>query len=102
MSSLQTAIPYALVGLVLFSVSGSLIYMGMSAGNPDTRNELQKHIGILIAANVLTCIALGFLLYYYLMSNTAMLLPFTAFMSTFNLFLAILAVSISVLQQLAV
>ena len=102
MAGFQDYIPYILVGLVLISVSVSVIYIGMSAGNSDTRNELQKQISILTGTNVLTVIFLGFLMYYYLMSNSQMILPFTVFMLTFNLFLSIMSVSISVLQQLSV
>ena len=100
--ALQDSVPYILVGLVLVSVAISVIYIGMSAGNSDTRNELQKQISILTGTNVITVIFLGFLMYYYVVSNTQMLLPFTIFMMTFNLFLGIMAVSISVLQQLSV
>jgi hypothetical protein len=101
MANLSQSVPYLLVGLVFVSVASSVIYIGMSAGNSDTRNELQKQVAILTGTNVLTSIFLGFLLYYYLMSNIDMLVPFTAFMVTFNLFLGIMAVSISVLQQLS-
>jgi hypothetical protein len=102
MDGVQGSLPYVLVFLVLASVATSVFYIGMSAGNSDTRNELQKHISILTAANVLTVIFLGFLSYYYLTSNTQMILPFTVFMTTFNMFLGIMAVSVSVLQQLSV
>lgn len=102
MAGLQQSVPYILVALVLISVASSVIYIGMSAGNSDTRNELQKQIAILTGTNVITSLFLGFLIYYYLMSHIDMLLPFTAFMTTFNLFLGIMAVSIAVLQQLSV
>jgi hypothetical protein len=102
MASFQDSVPYILVGLVLVSVATSVIYIGMSAGNSDTRNELQKQIGILTGTNVLTVIFLGFLMYYYVLSNTQMFLPFTIFMMSFNLFLGIMSVSIAVLQQLSV
>jgi hypothetical protein len=102
MASFQDSVPYLLVGLVLVSVAVSVIYIGMSAGNSDTRNELQKQIGILTGTNVLTVIFLGFLMYYYVLSNTQMFLPFTIFMMSFNLFLGIMSVSIAVLQQLSV
>lgn len=99
---MQDSVPYILVGLVLVSVAVSVIYIGMSAGNSDTRNELQKQISILTGTNVITVIFLGFLMYYYVISNSQMFLPFTIFMMTFNLFLGIMAVSISVLQQLSI
>jgi hypothetical protein len=102
MASFQETIPYILVGLIFISVAVSVTYIGMSAGNSDTRNELQKQISILTAANALTVVVLGFLIYYYVMSNTQMFVPFSIFMMSFNLFLGILAVSISVLQQLSV
>lgn len=102
MAGVQDSIPYILVGLVLVSVAVSVIYIGMSAGNSDTRNELQKQISILTGTNVITIIFLGFLMYYYLVSNTQMLIPFTVFVMSFNLFLGIMSVSISVLQQLSV
>ena len=102
MAGVQDYVPYILVGLVLVSVGVSVVYIGMSAGNSDTRNELQKQISILTGTNVLTVIFLGFLMYYYLLSNTEMILPFTVFMLSFNIFLSIMAVSISVLQQLSV
>ncbi len=102
MGNFSDYIPYLLVGLVLISVSVSVIYIGMSAGNSDTRNELQKQISILTATNVITVIFLGFLMYYYLLSNTQAIIPFTVFMLSFNLFLSIMSVSISVLQQMSV
>jgi hypothetical protein len=102
MVNFQEYIPYLLVGIVLLSVAGSVIYMGMSAGNSDTRNELQKQIAILTTTNIVTTLFLGFLLYYYIMSNVQMFIPFTVFMITFNLFLGIMSVSIAVLQQLSV
>lgn len=102
MGNFSDYIPYILVGLVLISVSVSVIYIGMSAGNSDTRNELQKQISILTATNVITVIFLGFLMYYYLLSNTQAIIPFTVFMLSFNLFLSIMSVSISVLQQMSV
>lgn len=102
MAGLQDSLPYILVGLVLVSVAASVVYIGMSAGNSDTRNELQKQVAILTGTNSVAVIFLGFLLYYYIMSNIQMLVPFTVFLLTFNLFLSIMAVSISVLQQLSV
>ena len=102
MASISDYIPYLLVGLVLLSVSVSVTYIGMSAGNSDTRNELQKQLGILTATNVITVIFLGFLMYYYLLSNTQAIIPFTVSMITVNLFLSITAVSVAVLQQLSV
>ena len=102
MAGFQDSLPYVLVGFVLVSVAVSVIYIGMAAGNSDTRNELQKHIGILTATNIITVFFLGFLMYYYLLSNTQMILPFTVFISSFNLFLGIMAVSVAVLQQLSV
>lgn len=99
MASLKEAVPYVLLVLVLASVIGSVAYIGMSAGNPDTRNELQKHVAILTTVNLLVSILMGFLLYYYILMNQASFLPFTIFMLTFNMFLGILSVSIAVLQQ---
>jgi hypothetical protein len=100
MVTLKETIPYILLVLVLGSVAGSVAYIGMSAGNPDTRNELQKHVAILTTVNLLTCILLGFLLYYYILTNNASFFPFTIFMLTFNMFLGIMSVSIAVLQQI--
>lgn len=100
MTTLKELIPYGLLVLVLASVTGSVAYIGMSAGNPDTRNELQKHVAILTTVNLLTSLLLGFLLYYYVLMNQASFLPVTLFMLTFNMFLGIMSVSIAVLQQL--
>ena len=95
-------LPYVLVGLVLLLIVISVSYIGTSAGNSDTRNELQKQIGILTATNFITIFFLGFLIYSYVLSNTQIFVPLTIFMMTFNLFLGVMAVSISVLQQLSV
>ncbi len=100
MATLKEAVPYILLVLVLASVIGSVAYIGMSAGNPDTRNELQKHVAILTTVNLLTTILLGFLLYYYITMNQSAFLPFTIFMTSFNMFLGIMSVSIAVLQQI--
>jgi hypothetical protein len=99
MASLKEAVPYILLILVLASVTGSVAYIGMSAGNPDTRNELQKHVAILTTVNLLVTILLGFLLYYYITMNQSSFLPFTIFMTSFNMFLGIMSVSVAVLQQ---
>lgn len=96
---LTRATPYILVTLVLASVAASVGYIGYSAGNPDTRNEIQKHIAILTSVNILTSLFLGFLLYYYVLSSPGSFLPLTIVMMTFNMFLGIMGVSISVLQQ---
>ena len=97
--NLSQIVPYILLFLVMASVAGSVTYIGLTAGNPDTRNELQKHVAILGITNLLTCILLGFLLYNYLLSNPASFFPFAIFLMTFNIFLSVMAVSISVLQQ---
>jgi hypothetical protein len=99
MVTLKETIPYILLVLVLASVAGSVAYIGMSAGNSDTRNELQKHVAILTTVNLLTSVLLGFLLYYYILMNSSSFFPFTIFMLTFNMFLGIMAVSVAVLQQ---
>lgn len=99
--NLRDSVPYLLLVLVLASVAGSVGYIGMSAGNTDTRNELQKHVAILTTVNILTCILLGFLLYYYVLANPSSFFPFTMFLLTFNLFLGIMSVSIAVLQQVS-
>jgi hypothetical protein len=99
MVTLKDSIPYILLVLVLASVAGSVAYIGMSAGNPDTRNELQKHVAILTTVNLLTTVLLGFLLYYYILTHQDAFFPFTIFMLTFNMFLGIMSVSVAVLQQ---
>ena len=100
MTSLKEMVPYILLVLVLASVTGSVAYIGMSAGNPDTRNELQKHVAILTTVNLLTTVLLGFLLYYYILTHQDSFFPFTIFMLTFNMFLGIMSVSVAVLQQI--
>lgn len=97
--NIKEFIPYILVGVVLASVATSIGYIGYNSGNPDTRNEIQKHIAILTSVNLLISIFLGFLLYYYVLSSPSSFLPLTIVMLTFNLFLGIMAVSVAVLQQ---
>lgn len=99
--ALAETVPYILLFLVLISVAGSVTYIGLSAGNPDTRDEIQKHVSILTVVNLLTTIFLGFLLYYYLLSSPASFFPFTIFVMMFNMFLGIMAVSISILQKMS-
>ena len=99
MASFQDYLPYILVGLVLVSVAASVVYIGMSAGNSDTRNELQKQIGILTTVNLLASLILGVLLYYYIQINSDSFVPLTIIMLTFNLFLSIMSTSIAVLVQ---
>jgi len=98
---LKDSIPYILTALVLGSVTGSVVYIGLSAGNSDSRNELQKHVAILTTVNLLTSIFMGFLLYYYVTATPASFIPFTLFFLSFNMFLGILSVSIAVLQQIS-
>lgn len=98
--NLTTLIPYILLVLVLTSVAATVIYLGVNAGNTDVKNELQKHIAVLTVTNMLTTVLLGFLLYYYLLSNPASFFPFTLFLLTFNMFLSIMSVSIATVQQI--
>lgn len=99
--NLTDLVPYLLLFLVLASVATTVIYLGVNAGNVDVKNEVQKHIAVLTVTNLLTSIFLGFLLYYYILSNPASFMPFTLFMLVFNMFLGIMSVSIAVLQQVA-
>lgn len=99
--NLRETVPYILLLAVLASVAGSVGYIASSSGNPDTRNEIQKHVAVLTIVNLLTSLFLGFLMYYYLVSNPASFFPFTLFMLTFNMFLGIMATSIAVLQQVS-
>ena len=101
MPTLTQLTPYLLVGLVLLGLGTSMTFVGMNGGNDTTRNELQKQVGILTAMNLLVCLVLGFLLYYYIQSSPSSFIPFTIVMITFNLFISIMAISVSVLQQLS-
>jgi len=99
--ALKDSIPYILTFLVLASVTGSVVYIGLSAGSSDSRNELQKHVAILTTVNLLTAIFMGFLLYYYVTANPSSFIPFTLFILSFNMFLGIMSTSIAVLQQIS-
>jgi hypothetical protein len=83
--NIKEAAPYVLVSIVLISIAVSLSFIGQSSGNANTRNELQKQIGILT--------------YYYIQINGDAFVPLTIIMLTFNLFLSIMSTSIAVLVQ---
>ncbi len=97
--NIKEAAPYVLVSIVLISIAVSLSFIGKSSGNPNTRNELQKQIGILTTVNLLASLILGVLLYYYIQINADSFVPLTIIMITFNLFLSIMSTSIAVLVQ---
>jgi hypothetical protein len=97
--NIKEAAPYVLVSIVLISIAVSLSFIGQSSGNPNTRNELQKQIGILTTVNLLASLILGVLLYYYIQINGDAFVPLTVIMITFNLFLSIMSTSIAVLVQ---
>jgi len=97
--NLKEATPYILIFIVLVSVAASLGYIGSQSGNSNTRNEIQKQVGILATTNALGSIFLGILLYYYVQINPESFVPFTIIMLTFNLFLSIMSTSIAVLVQ---
>ena len=97
----KQSIPYFLSFLVLSSVTASVVFIGMAAGNADSRNELQKTVAILTTVNLLASIFMGFLLYYYVTYNPSSFIPFTLFFISFNMFLGIMSISIAVLQQIA-
>ena len=100
MFGLKESIPYILTLFTLASVVGSVVYIGLSAGNADSRNELQKHVAVLTTTNLLISILMGFLLYYYVTANPSSFIPFTLFILSFNMFLGIMSISIAVLQQI--
>jgi hypothetical protein len=95
------ALPVLLLIVVLILIIVSVVQIAKSSGNEDTRNELQKSVSILVGTNLAITIPLGALLYYYISTNPSALTPFTIIMLTFNLFLGILAVGVSTLQQLS-
>lgn len=97
--NIKEAAPYVLVSIVLVSIAVSLSFIGQSSGNANTRNELQKQIGILTTVNLLASLILGVLLYYYIQINADSFVPLTIIMLTFNLFLSIMSTSIAVLVQ---
>ena len=101
MPTLQEATPYLLVALVIISIGGSVSYIGSSAGNANVRNELQKHMAVITAINVLLSIAIGTLLYYYVTGNTSSFIPVTIFMLLFNIFMTIMCVSVTALQKIS-
>lgn len=94
-------VPMILMVVVLISMIVSIIYVARSGGNEDTRNELQKNVSVVAAVNLLISMALGFLFYYYISSNPSSFFPFMIIISTFNMFLAILGISVAVLQKLS-
>lgn len=98
---LQDIFSGILVLLILGSVAGSVGYIAYTAGNPDTRNEIQKHVAILTTVNLLTTILFGVLVYMYILRSPASFFPITIVMMFFNMFLSIMAVSISSLQQIS-
>ena len=97
--NLKEATPYILIFLLLLSVTASLAYIGAQSGSSNTRNEIQKQIGILGTVNALGAVFLGILLYYYVQINPESFVPFSIIMLTFNLFLSIMSTSIAVLVQ---
>lgn len=97
--NIKEALPYILIFLVLLSVAGSFTYIASQSGNSNTRNEIQKQVGILSTVNALASIFLGILLYYYVQISPDAFVPFTIIMLTFNLFLSIMSTSIAVLVQ---
>ena len=97
--NIKEALPYILIFIVLVSVAGSLIYIASQSGNQNTRNEIQKHVGILSTVNGVAALLLGILLYYYIQITPESFVPFTIIMLTFNLFLSIMSTSIAVLVQ---
>lgn len=99
--NLSDFVPYLIVFLTLASVAGSITYIALTAGNPDTRNEIQKHVAVLTTVNLLVSIFLGFLLYMYILRSPSSFFPFTIAMQSFNMFLGIMAVSIAVMQQMS-
>ena len=101
MPTLQEATPYLLVALVIISIGGSVSYIGSSAGNANVRNELQKHMAVITAINVLLSIAIGTLLYYYVTGNTSSFIPVTILMLSFNIFMTIMCVSVTALQKIS-
>jgi hypothetical protein len=97
----KEAVPYLMLIAVLTSVGITVGYIGFAAGTSDSRNELQKHIAVLTATNMFVVLVLGVLYYYYVQMNTAAFVPMTILIVSFTLFLAIMSVSIAVLQQVS-
>ena len=97
----RTIISWLLVAVVLFLSGFSTIYMARGIGDENTRNELQKQVSILAITNAIMIIFLGFLLYQFIGTQPQNTLPFIIVISTFNMFLGIMAISIAVLQKLS-
>lgn len=97
---MKSIIPYVLITIVLIGFTASLVLVGQGIGNANTRNELQKWVGILTAVNSIIVVLFGLVLYWYINNiKPESFMPFTLILITFNIFLSLTAVSISVLQQ---
>lgn len=90
-----------MLGFGLVGVIAIIILLAVMPQRPDDANEIKKNIGIIAAVTGIITGIFGAAAYVYFTANTNLLLPFLLIMAFVNLFLSLLAVSVSTLNLTA-
>ena len=88
----------AFMGSILYTI----IAVGKDTGGTDSKTDMAKAITNVTIINAVMILVLAGTAYYYINANQLAERPYILVMLHVNLFLSVLSVSVSSLQQLAV
>lgn len=85
--------------LILGGLGGVMYVLSTFAGDKNNLNDVQRNMAIITGVTSVVVFMIGILMYLYIRINPQSFVPFLLIMTFFNLEIALIAVSASVLQK---
>ena len=89
---------WIMLGLGLSGMVAIIVWLGFLTQNKDNGSEIQKNLGIVTGITGGLTIVFAIAAYVYFSANTNYITPYLLVMTFVNMFLSLLAVSVSTLQ----
>jgi hypothetical protein len=89
---------WIMLGLGLIGMVAIIIWLGFLTQNKDNGSEIRKNLGIVTGITGGLIIIFAIAAYIYFSANTNYITPYLLVMTFVNMFLSLLAVSVSTLQ----
>ena len=89
---------WIMLGLGLSGMVAIIVWLGFLTQNKDNGSEIQKNLGIVTGITGGLIIVFAIAAYVYFSANTNYITPYLLVMTFVNMFLSLLAVSVSTLQ----
>ena len=89
---------WIMLGLGLIGMVAIIVWLGFLTQNKDNGSEIRKNLGIVTGITGGLIIIFAIAAYIYFSANTNYITPYLLVMTFVNMFLSLLAVSVSTLQ----